>query len=141
MELRFHLCTNPLIPSASHLRNSPPLPQFFFLPAFPARKRRSRPNRRPQNSFRAFASRNEDGSGDFSWEKVSRSLRVGSERFWSKFTESMKKETGFDYNPGKLVERVVEVVNTGKGMVDRFRFETVPAFVDWNQWENWKVFF
>lgn len=50
----------------------------------------------------------------------------------------MKKETGFDFDSRELVGRVVEVVNTGKGMVDRFRFEIVPAFVDWNRWENWK---
>lgn len=65
-------------------------------------------------------------------------MKVGSERFWSKFTESMKREAGVDLDTGKLVGGVVKVVNSGKGAADRLWLEIVPAFVVWNRWENWK---
>ncbi|KAH0454294.1 hypothetical protein IEQ34_016218 [Dendrobium chrysotoxum] len=138
MEVGAHFSRNPLLHSPSHFCNSPPLRQFGFLPAVPARRRRLCRSKGNIYSFRATAFGNEDGSGDFWWDRVARSVKVGSERFWSKFAESLKKETGFDSDAGKLVGGVVEAVNEGRKAVDWFRLEMLPAFVDWNRWKNWK---
>lgn len=58
--------------------------------------------------------------------------------------ESVKKETGFDVEAAnvkarELVQRVLDELKKGQSELTRLRTEFVPAFVDWNQWENWKV--
>ncbi|KAJ6808722.1 ATP-dependent zinc metalloprotease FTSH 12, chloroplastic [Iris pallida] len=77
-----------------------------------------------------------DGTGGFSWERVSRSLRRGSERVFGRFAEELKRETGLDLDGAGL--EAGRLVGRGKAAVDRFRSETVPGFVEWNRWEYWK---
>jgi len=75
---------------------------------------------------------------------LTRSVRRGSERFWSKLGESVKKEIGFDLEDanvkvGEFVGPVSEGVRKGGPELERFRTELVPEFVSWNRWERWKV--
>ncbi|XP_020574071.1 ATP-dependent zinc metalloprotease FTSH 12, chloroplastic [Phalaenopsis equestris] len=138
MELGSHFCRNSLPHFPSDIFNSPPLHQFCLVPAFPTRTRRLRRSKVALYSFRANAFGKEDGSGNISWDRVSWSVKVGSERFWSKFKGILKKETGLDPDGGKLLGGFAEALYKGRMEVDRFRLEMLPAFVDWNRWENWK---
>ncbi|KAI9161766.1 hypothetical protein LWI28_020493 [Acer negundo] len=57
--------------------------------------------------------------------------------------ESVKKETGFDFDEAnvkvsELVGRVKGELKKGESELTRFRTELVPAFVEWNRWELWK---
>ncbi|KAK9274699.1 hypothetical protein L1049_021950 [Liquidambar formosana] len=93
--------------------------------------------------FLAYSSANPNGSDGFSWPSLARSIRHGSQRFWSKFGESVKKETGFDLedanvNVGEFVGRVRERVKLGEAELERVRAELVPEFINWNKWERWK---
>ncbi|XWS10608.1 hypothetical protein CRYUN_Cryun38cG0011000 [Craigia yunnanensis] len=105
------------------------------------------PTRRRLKIKASSSSANPSGSGSngFSWLSLGRSLRLGSEQFWSKFGESVKKETGFDLDEanvrvGELVGRVNDGFRKGEGEFTRFRTELVPEFVSWNKWECWKDF-
>ncbi|PKA62832.1 ATP-dependent zinc metalloprotease FTSH 12, chloroplastic [Apostasia shenzhenica] len=132
----YHFPYSPLVSPPFPLRKSVPLPHFRLLSLVPERRSRTR---RVRASFRAMASRNADDLGGFTWESVSRSIKRGSERFRITFVESLKKETGFDPSwARKMVEEMVEAVNKGIDAVGRFRLELLPAFVEWNRWENWK---
>jgi len=60
--------------------------------------------------------------------------------------ESVKKETGFDLDEAhvkvsELAGRVKGELEKGQSQLARFRTELVPAFVEWNQWDQWKVTF
>ena len=59
-------------------------------------------------------------------------------RFVSNFGEILKKETGFDVEGASI--KAKGLVSKGREAVDRFRLELVPEFVQWNKWDNWKVF-
>ncbi|KAK3217754.1 hypothetical protein Dsin_011724 [Dipteronia sinensis] len=136
MELAVPYRPNPLLSSSSKSLTKTTLLQ---VPAIKHRPRISR--QRPV--FRVCSSANPDGSGGFSWQSLRRSVRVGSERLWSKMGESVKKETGFDFDEAnvkvtELVGRVKVELKKGESELTRFRTELVPAFVEWNRWELWK---
>ncbi|GMI85147.1 FTSH protease 12, EMBRYO DEFECTIVE 36, EMBRYO DEFECTIVE 156, EMBRYO DEFECTIVE 1047 [Hibiscus trionum] len=97
------------------------------------------PTRRRLKIKASSSSTNPSGSGSngFSW------LRLGSNKFWSKFGESVKKETGFDLDEanvmiGELVGRVSHGLRKGEDQFNQFKTESLPEFVSWNQWERWK---
>ncbi|MBA0573764.1 hypothetical protein Golob_001022, partial [Gossypium lobatum] len=97
------------------------------------------PTRRRLNIRASSSSANPSGSGSnaFSW------LRLGSQKFWFKFGESVKKETGFDLDEanvrvGELVGRVNQGLRKGEGEFNRLRTELLPEFVSWNRWDRWK---
>ncbi|PRQ33700.1 hypothetical protein RchiOBHm_Chr5g0060561 [Rosa chinensis] len=74
---------------------------------------------------------------------LARSIRRGSEQFWSNFGDSVKKETGFDLKDvnvkvGEYLGQAGEELKRGGTKLERFRTELVPEFVSWNQWERWK---
>nr|QKY65109.1 FTSH protease 12 [Passiflora pittieri] len=71
----------------------------------------------PRPVFRVRFSANPNGSDGFSWNSV----RIGSERFLSKLRESVKRETGFDFN-----------LNAD------FTGSRAHEFLDWNRLERWK---
>ncbi|BBH01448.1 FTSH protease 12 [Prunus dulcis] len=90
-----------------------------------------------------MGSANSNGSDGFSWVSLTQSIRRGSERFWSNFGESVKKETGFDLKDanvkvGEYVGRVEGGLKKGRTELERFKTELVPEFVSWNRWERWK---
>ncbi|KAI5574553.1 hypothetical protein BDE02_10G152100 [Populus trichocarpa] len=105
-------------------------------------------NQRPRISrkkpiFRIYSSANGNGSDGFSWPILTRSVRLGTERFLLKLGESVKKETGFDVEGGNVkvgefVERIKGDIKKGDAALTRFRTELLTDFVDWNRWERWK---
>ncbi|CAO2826024.1 unnamed protein product [Amaranthus hypochondriacus] len=103
----------------------PPLPCRYHRKIF--KTSRHRP------LFLASASGNSNGfSFSSSWD----SIRRGSEQFLSNFGEVVKKETGIDFGDAQnLVFNQVQGVTSG---FNRFRFELLPQFLDWNKWDNWK---
>nr|QKY65072.1 FTSH protease 12 [Passiflora biflora] len=69
--------------------------------------------------FRVRSSASPNGSDGFSWDSV----RNGSERFLSKLRESVKRETGFEFN-----------------LNEEFTGFSAREFLDWNRLEHWKDF-
>ncbi|KAK1387918.1 ATP-dependent zinc metalloprotease FTSH 12, chloroplastic [Heracleum sosnowskyi] len=67
-------------------------------------------------------------SADSPWRR----LRRGSNRFFDKFRESVKKQTGFDV---EVFGRAKEV---GQAEFDSFRTRVLPHFIHWNRWDRWK---
>lgn len=63
-------------------------------------------------------------------------MQRGSERFFVKFGEILKEETGIDLESASIKAR--GLVGSGREMADRIRSETVPVFVEWHKWDNWK---
>ncbi|XP_030471573.1 ATP-dependent zinc metalloprotease FTSH 12, chloroplastic [Syzygium oleosum] len=129
MELAFLPSPNPLLSPSP----SPPLP--FLLP--PHRSRRRRP----------FLARASSGPGPppggLPWQRLSRSIRRGSHRFWLDFGAAVKKETGFDVDDAnaklrELAASVKERAKLNEAAAARLRSELLPAFLDWNRWERWK---
>ncbi|CAN1155589.1 ATP-dependent zinc metalloprotease FTSH 12, chloroplastic [Linum perenne] len=59
------------------------------------------------------------------WRNLSQSFRLVSERFYVKFKESVKKETGVDFSKGEAE-------------FTRFKTDLLPKFLDWNRLERWK---
>lgn len=138
MEVPIPCRHNPLIFSSIPICKTPQTLSFFQLPT----------RRRLKIKAASSSSANPNGSGSngSSWLNLARSIRVGSEQFWSKFGESVKKETGFDMDganvkAGELVGQVKDGFRKGEGELTRFRNELVPEFVRWNRWELWKVSF
>lgn len=60
---------------------------------------------------------------------------------FDKFSDSLKRENGFDVRIA--IEQVVEAggdaLRNVESELQRFRDEIVPGFVDWNQLQRWKV--
>lgn len=126
MELAF-------LPSTKPLLSPPPLP--FLLP--PRRSRRRHP-------FRVCASSSPGPPFGLPWQRLSRSIQRGSDRFWLNFGAAVKKETGFDVGDAnarlrELAASVKERTKLSEAAVARLRSELLPAFLDWNRWERWKV--
>ncbi|KAL9389065.1 hypothetical protein Peur_017670 [Populus x canadensis] len=130
---------NPLLHSPILLTQTAQNPPILFqLPT----------NQRPRISrkkpiFRIYSSANANGSDGFSWPILTRSVRLGTERFLLKLGESVKKETGFDVEGGNVkvgefVERIKGDIKKGDAALTRFRTELLTDFVDWNRWERWK---
>ncbi|KAK9156249.1 hypothetical protein Sjap_003729 [Stephania japonica] len=137
MELRIHCRDHPFLlsPQIPHL--IPPKP-FQLKPLRPQLKRRTR-NPRQDLIFRISASVNGNGSGDSPWSRISRLVRQS----WGNFGELVKREAGVDWGDvnvkvGEVVGRLKGFGEKGEGAFDRVRFESVPAFADWNRWERWK---
>ncbi|XP_059443168.1 ATP-dependent zinc metalloprotease FTSH 12, chloroplastic isoform X1 [Corylus avellana] len=138
MELTITYKPNPLLFCSAPLTQTSQSPILFKLPT----KHRLKISRQ-RPIFRVLASANPNGSDGFSWLSLSRSVRRGSERFWSKLGESVKKEIGFDLDDanvkvGDFVGQVSEGVRKGGAELERFKTELVPEFVSWNRWERWK---
>ncbi|KAJ6324916.1 hypothetical protein OIU76_012079 [Salix suchowensis] len=115
-------------------------PILFQLPT----NRRARISRK-KPIFRIHSSANANGSDGFSWPILTRSVRLGTERFFLKLGESVKKETGFDIEGvnvkvGEFAESIKGDIKKGDAALTRFRTELLTDFVDWNRWERWKDF-
>ncbi|XP_061348772.1 ATP-dependent zinc metalloprotease FTSH 12, chloroplastic [Gastrolobium bilobum] len=122
---------NPLIVSSSPLTPTAQNPYFFTLTA---------PHRSRRLKFQASANVDPDAADGSSW---SGSLRRGSRRFWVRFGEMVKKETGLDLEDGSVkvgafVGGVRDGVKTSRDELGRFGTHWVSQFVDWNSWERWK---
>ncbi|XP_048425690.1 ATP-dependent zinc metalloprotease FTSH 12, chloroplastic isoform X2 [Pyrus x bretschneideri] len=138
MDLQITFKSNPLLVSSTPFSHTSPRPLLFNLPT----KHRPKISRQ-KPTFRVMASVNSNGPDRFSWQSLTRSIRRGSERFWSDFGESVKKETGFDLKEanvtvGDFVGRVGDGLKKGGTELERFRTELLPEFVSWNRWERWK---
>ncbi|KAL2897228.1 ATP-dependent zinc metalloprotease FTSH 12 chloroplastic [Bienertia sinuspersici] len=105
-------------------------------PPLPCHRRKLKVSRR-RPLFLASASENPNG---FSWDKLSSSIRRGSDRFLGKFGEVVRKETGIDFEDAqKRFTGEFEVASRKfEAGFYRFRFELVPEFINWNKWDNWK---
>ncbi|XP_050221427.1 ATP-dependent zinc metalloprotease FTSH 12, chloroplastic [Mercurialis annua] len=96
---------------------------------------------RKKTSFTVCSSANLNGSDGFSWPSLTRAFRLGSERFFLKLGESVKKETGFDLDGTNV--KLGEFVGLVKGQAKMSEAELIrlrTEFVDWNRWEHWKDF-
>ncbi|KAL6283152.1 hypothetical protein ACE6H2_014081 [Prunus campanulata] len=138
MDLKITYKSNPLLFSSTQLTQPSARPVLFNLPT----KHRPKTSRE-KPTFRVMGSANSNGSDGFSWGSLTQSIRRGSERFWSNFGESVKKETGFDLKDanvkvGEYVGRVEGGLKKGRTELERFKTELVPEFVSWNRWERWK---
>ncbi|KAK9937407.1 hypothetical protein M0R45_014201 [Rubus argutus] len=140
MDLMLPYKPNPLLCSSTPLTQLSPKAVLynFNLPT----KHRPKISRKNPN-FRVKASANPNGSDGFSWVSLTRSIRRGSEQFWSNFGESVKKETGFDLKDvnvkvGEYLGQAAEGLKRGGTELERFKTDLVPEFVSWNQWERWK---
>ncbi|CAN0901915.1 ATP-dependent zinc metalloprotease FTSH 12, chloroplastic [Linum grandiflorum] len=105
---------NPIFQSSNFRRPS------FILP----RTHISRTVRKRTVSVIRYSSSSGNANGPpdgISWSNLSRSFRLVSERFYVKFRESVKKETGVDFS---------------KGEAELARFST--HFLEWNRLERWK---
>ncbi|KAL6196806.1 hypothetical protein ACLB2K_032419 [Fragaria x ananassa] len=128
MDLTFPHKPNPLLSSSTQFT---PKTLLFKLPTT------QRPKLSRKNSiFRVKASANPNGSDGFSWVSLTRSIRRGSEQFWSSFGDSLKKETGFDLKEVNV--KVRECLGQTGAELERFRTKLVPEFVSWNRLDHWK---
>lgn len=147
MDLNIHYRPEPLIFSSKFLYQSTSSNLSLLKPLPPYLKQKSNHLSRKKLILRASSSDttgDENESDSFSWSRVSRSIRRGSERFFSNFGESVKKEIGLDFDEARnkvvlVVAPVRDVAKKCHVAFDRFRFEFVPGFVDWNKLERWKV--
>ncbi|CAN8240453.1 unnamed protein product [Cochlearia groenlandica] len=120
---------NPLISSSNRLFKLPTSSGFVrFRSKYRLRVTRKDP------IFRVYASESRNGSSSnnergFSWERLMKSLE-----------ETVKKETGFDAGArvDEYAGRVKDSVKKGKHELIRFKDETVPLFIDWSKWDQWK---
>ncbi|GMH10683.1 hypothetical protein Nepgr_012524 [Nepenthes gracilis] len=117
---------------------------LFPKPLCKSSKRRYGPKFHHQSLFiLASVSRNSNGSDGFSWARLAHSIRRGSDRFMTKLGESVKKETGIDFEDAdkrmvRLSLRVQDAAKKCEFEFNRFRFELVPEFINWNKWDYWK---
>ncbi|CAK9174997.1 unnamed protein product [Ilex paraguariensis] len=109
----------------------------------PPANHRTKLSRQKRAIFRASASANPSGSDGFSWLHLSQSIRRGSGRFLDKLSESVKKETGFDFEEANV--RLAELVGRARDSAKkcqtefgRFKSELLPEFINWNTWDRWK---
>lgn len=103
-----------------------------------------RQRRRPRRSISFTARSSDSPTPDWSedWQRLSHSIRIGSQRFWFKCADSLKKETGFDIQEanGKVRQLYSSaIVKLDEAEFTRFRTQLFPAFLEWNRWERWKV--
>lgn len=135
-----HLTTTPHSLNSIQLSSKP---LFLTLP-FKCRRKFS-PQRRP--TFLASSSSSSSNTPEgFSWLQLSQSIRRGSKRFFNQLEDSVKKETGFDFEDAKLkVEefsgRAVDSAKNAQILLLRFQSELFPEFLNWNKFESWKVNF
>ncbi|OVA12409.1 Peptidase M41 [Macleaya cordata] len=121
MELTIHYRPNPPLTLSSKFLHQTSSNLSLFKPLPPHLKQRTK-HFRKKLIFRASSSTgNENESDGFSWSRVSRSIRRGSERFLSNFGELVKKETGFDFDEANMkvvlfVGRVRDVAKKGEDL-------------------------
>ncbi|PHT52937.1 ATP-dependent zinc metalloprotease FTSH 12, chloroplastic [Capsicum baccatum] len=132
-----HLTTSPHPLNSIHLSSKP---LFLTLP-FKC-KRRRRPTFIASSSSSSSSSSPSNPEG-FSWLQLSQSIRRSSERFLNVLSDSVKKETGFDFEDAKLkvVEfsgRAVDSAKSGQILLQHFQSELFPEFLNWNKFESWK---
>ncbi|KAL2467036.1 ATP-dependent zinc metalloprotease FTSH 12 [Abeliophyllum distichum] len=130
--------SNPLFLSSENLhflrrRTLPPLHYRNCKPKF-SRQRRF--------GISASSSLDSNSGGPpegFSWVRLSQSLRRGSQRFFEKLGEAVKKETGFDMESAKdTVNGLSSRIQKSQDELERVKSELVPQFINWNKWERWK---
>ncbi|CAA2991897.1 ATP-dependent zinc metalloprotease FTSH 12, chloroplastic [Olea europaea subsp. europaea] len=70
----------------------------------------------------------------FSWVRFSQSIRSGSQRFFEKLGESVKKEIGFDLDSAKveLSGWMQDSIQKSRDGLERVNSELVPQFINWN---------
>ncbi|RAL41099.1 hypothetical protein DM860_008797 [Cuscuta australis] len=93
-------------------------------------------SRRKNAVFVASFSSPSNGSQGFSWLHLSQSVRRGSQRFLEALGDSVKKETGFEFEGTKA--GVFEFTNGARARLDRVKSELLPEFIEWHRWELWK---
>ncbi|MCD7454691.1 ATP-dependent zinc metalloprotease FTSH 12, chloroplastic [Datura stramonium] len=135
-----HLTTAPHPLNSIHLSSKPLINPLLFSLPFKCRRSFSR-QRRP--TFLASSSNSKNSPEGFSWLQLSQSIRRGSERFLNQLGDSLKKETGFDFEDAKvkvaeLSGRAVDLAKNGQIQLQRFQFELFPEFLNWNKFESWK---
>ncbi|XP_006347120.1 ATP-dependent zinc metalloprotease FTSH 12, chloroplastic [Solanum tuberosum] len=133
-----HLTTTPPPQQLNSIQLSSK-PLFFTLP-FKCRRKFSR-IRRP--TIVASSSNTNNSPEGFSWLQLSQSIRRGSERFLNQLEDSVKKETGFDFQDvkvkvGEFSGRAVDSAKNGQILLQRFQSELFPEFLNWNKFESWK---
>ncbi|XP_049385277.1 ATP-dependent zinc metalloprotease FTSH 12, chloroplastic [Solanum stenotomum] len=133
-----HLTTTPPPQQLNSIQLSSK-PLFLTLP-FKCRRKFSR-IRRP--TIVASSSNTNNSPEGFSWLQLSQSIRRGSERFLNQLEDSVKKETGFDFQDvkvkvGEFSGRAVDSAKNGQISLQRFQSELFPEFLNWNKFESWK---
>ncbi|KAH0719328.1 hypothetical protein KY285_015359 [Solanum tuberosum] len=133
-----HLTTTPPPQQLNSIQLSSK-PLFLTLP-FKCRRKFSR-IRRP--TIVASSSNTNNSPEGFSWLQLSQSIRRGSERFLNQLEDSVKKETGFDFQDvkvkvGEFSGRAVDSAKNGQILLQRFQSELFPEFLNWNKFESWK---
>ncbi|KAH6787857.1 FTSH protease 12 [Perilla frutescens var. hirtella] len=102
-------------------------------------------NYRPKVSQRkrfliSASSSSSSGPEGFSWLQLSQFIRRGSQRFFENLGESVKKETGFNFNV-RIDEFSGRARNSARNVqkkLERVNSELLPQFFSWNKWESWK---
>ncbi|KAL3377358.1 hypothetical protein AABB24_003657 [Solanum stoloniferum] len=133
-----HLTTTPPPQQLNSIQLSSK-PLFLTVP-FKCRRKFSR-IRRP--TIVASSSNTNNSPEGFSWLQLSQSIRRGSERFLNQLEDSVKKETGFDFQDvkvkvGEFSGRAVDSAKNGQILLQRFQSELFPEFLNWNKFESWK---
>lgn len=132
-----HLTTTTPHPlNSTHLSSKP-----IFLTFPPKCRRKAFRHRRP--TVLASSSDTNSNPEGFFWLQISHSIRSGSKRFFNQLQDSVKKETGFDFEDAKVkVEefsgRAVDSAKNGQILLQRFQSELFPEFLNWNKFEYWK---
>ncbi|XP_016476221.1 ATP-dependent zinc metalloprotease FTSH 12, chloroplastic [Nicotiana tabacum] len=131
-----HLSSKPLVVS----------PLFLRLP-FKCRRKLKRPTFSASSTANTNNNNNNNNNNynpeGFSWLRLSQSIRRGSERFVKQLGDSVKKETGFDFDDAKntvaeFSGRAVDSAKKGQIQLQRFKSELFPEFLNWNKFESWK---
>lgn len=133
-----HLTTTPPPQQLNSIQLSSK-PLFLTLP-FKCRRKFSR-KRRP--TIVASSSNTNNSPEGFPWLQLSQSIRRGSERFLNQLEDSVKKETGFDFQDvkvkvGEFSGRAVDSAKNGQILLQHFQSELFPEFLNWNKFESWK---
>ncbi|OIT02393.1 PREDICTED: ATP-dependent zinc metalloprotease FTSH 12, chloroplastic [Nicotiana attenuata] len=129
---------NPIIHSSSTPLVLNPL--FLRLP-FKCRRKLKRPTFSASSS--SSNTNNNNNPEGFSWLRLSQSIRRGSELFVKQLGDSVKKETGFDFDDAKNIVaefsgRAVDSAKKGQIHLQHFKSELFPDFLNWNKFESWK---
>ncbi|KAG5622675.1 hypothetical protein H5410_007893 [Solanum commersonii] len=133
-----HLTTTPPPQQLNSIQLSSK-PLFLTLP-FKCRRKFSR-KRRP--TIVASSSNTNNSPEGFPWLQLSQSIRRGSERFLNQLEDSVRKETGFDFQDvkvkvGEFSGRAVDSAKNGQILLQHFQSELFPEFLNWNKFESWK---
>ncbi|KAG8386641.1 hypothetical protein BUALT_Bualt03G0169800 [Buddleja alternifolia] len=106
-----------------------------FRSSLPYRNYTSKLSRQKRFIISASSS-SSSGPEGFSWLRLSQSITRGSHRFFQSLGDSVKKETGFDFEDVKV--RVNEVSEKAQDKLEQLNSELLPQFISWNSWQLWK---